>query len=254
MANKSPQRLLVVLTEGEFGWADDAGHGDGANAALPPALRGAFVEEPRWVDLRRLHTLDQVDQSNPWLRECVADVAAAVREVPKDDLVGEHMRQHRRTMRLARGGATALAVLLIAALVAAGVAFQQSATAQRERDTAVFNQTTAQADRLRSTDASLAAQLDLTAYRMRPTPDLYTALVTTGNAALSTPLAGHTDAVGVAVFSLDGYILATGSADQTVRLWNVADPTHPTSLGQPLTATNGVNALRLAPMGALGQR
>ncbi|MDQ3764419.1 MAG: WD40 repeat domain-containing protein, partial [Actinomycetota bacterium] len=103
-----------------------------------------------------------------------------------------------------------MAVLLIAALVAAGIAFQQRATAQRERDTAVFNQTTAQADRLRSTDVSLAAQLDLTAYRMRPTLDLYTTLVTTGNAALSIPLAGHTDGVGVAVFSLDRYILATG--------------------------------------------
>ncbi|MDQ3764420.1 MAG: toll/interleukin-1 receptor domain-containing protein [Actinomycetota bacterium] len=56
LANKSPQRLLVVLTEGEFGWPDETGHGDGAAAALPPALRGAFVEEPRWVDLRRLHT------------------------------------------------------------------------------------------------------------------------------------------------------------------------------------------------------
>jgi hypothetical protein len=244
--------LLVVLTEGRFAWDEDedTGHGDGAAAALPPALRGAFVEEPRWVDLRWLHDLDQVDQSNPRLRECVADVAAAVREVPKDDLVGEHIRQHRRTLRLARGGVTALAVLLIAALVAAGVAFQQRATAQRERNTAIFNQIIAQADRLHSTDVSPAAQLDLTAYRMRPTPDLYTALVTTGNTALSTPLAGHTDAVGAAVFSPDGYILATGSADQTMRLWNVADPTHPTPLGQPLTGhTNGVLAVTFSPDG-----
>jgi hypothetical protein len=91
-------------------------------------LRGAFNEEPRWIDLRWLHDVDQVAQSNPRLRECVADIAAAVREVPKDELVGEHIRQHRRTMRLARGGVTALAVLLIAALVAAVVAFQQRAT------------------------------------------------------------------------------------------------------------------------------
>ncbi len=111
--NKSPQRLLVVLTEGEFAWDEDTEHGDGATAALPTALRGAFVEEPRWVDLRWLHDVEQVAQSNPRLRECVADVAAAVREVPKDVLVGEHIRQHRRTMRLARGGITALAVMLV---------------------------------------------------------------------------------------------------------------------------------------------
>ncbi|MGQ0773267.1 MAG: toll/interleukin-1 receptor domain-containing protein [Pseudonocardiales bacterium] len=123
--NKSPQRLLVVLTEGEYAWADDARHCDETTAALPPALRGAFDEKPRWVDLRWLHDADQVDQSNPRLRECVADVAAAVREVPKDELVGEHIRQHRRTMRLARGGVTTLAVLLIAAIVAAVVAVGQ---------------------------------------------------------------------------------------------------------------------------------
>lgn len=56
LENKAPQRLLVVLTEGEFAWAEDeeAGHEDGA-AALPPALRSVFAEKPRWVDLRWLH-------------------------------------------------------------------------------------------------------------------------------------------------------------------------------------------------------
>ncbi|MBV9141755.1 MAG: TIR domain-containing protein, partial [Pseudonocardiales bacterium] len=64
-ANKSPQRVLVVLTEGEFAWAEDAASGNGMTAALPPALRGAFRESPRWVDLRWLHEVEQVDQSNP---------------------------------------------------------------------------------------------------------------------------------------------------------------------------------------------
>jgi hypothetical protein len=36
-----------------------------ASAALPHALRGAFVDEPRWVDLRWLRDMNQVDQSNP---------------------------------------------------------------------------------------------------------------------------------------------------------------------------------------------
>ncbi|MGH4007539.1 MAG: hypothetical protein ACRDTH_05120 [Pseudonocardiaceae bacterium] len=53
LANKSPQRLLMVLTEGEFTyWDEDAGKDAVETAALPPALRGAFVEEPRRVDLR----------------------------------------------------------------------------------------------------------------------------------------------------------------------------------------------------------
>ena len=153
-------------------------------------------------------------------------------------------RDRRRNTRII----AVLSTLLVLALIASVFAFQQRSTAQTQRDTAIFNQITAQADRLRSTDISLAAQLDLTAYRMRPTPDLRTALITLGNAALSTPLTGHTNVVTAVAFSPDRHTLATGSWDQTVRLWNVTDPAHPTPLGSPLTGhTGGVNAAAFSP-------
>jgi WD40 repeat protein len=85
---------------------------------------------------------------------------------------------------------------------------------------------------------------------MQPTQDLYTALVTLGNAALSTPLAGHTDRVTTVAFSPDGHTLATGSDDHTVRLWNVADPAHSIPLGPPLTGhTNTVKSVVFSPDG-----
>jgi hypothetical protein len=168
-ANKSSQRLLVVLTEGEFAWADDLGDGDGGSAAaLPPALRGAFVEEPRWVDLRWLRDVDQVDQSNPRLRECMADIAAAVRGVAKDELVGEHIRQHRRTMRLARSAVTALAILLIAALMAAVVALGQRNEAVAAQRTAIVRGMVAQADEIRDRNPRGALQLGVAAHQLDP--------------------------------------------------------------------------------------
>ncbi|MGH4001332.1 MAG: hypothetical protein ACRDTJ_28175, partial [Pseudonocardiaceae bacterium] len=97
------------------------------------------------------------------------------------------IRQEHRVATLRRTVLVMLSVLALVASGAAVIAFQQSTVAQQERDTVTFSQITAQADRLSSTDVSLAAQLSLTAYRMRPTPDLHTALVTLGNTALSTP-------------------------------------------------------------------
>jgi WD40 repeat protein len=45
-------------------------------------------------------------------------------------------------------------------------------------------------------------------------------------------------AIGLA-FSPDSKILAVGSADKTVRLWNVAQPAHPVQIGAPLTGPSG---------------
>ena len=149
-------------------------------------------------------------------------------------------RERRRRTRTT----TVLSTLLVLALITSVFTFQQRSTAQMQRDTAIFSQITREANRLRNTDVSLAAQLDLTAYRMRPTPDLRTVLITLGNAVLSTPLTGHTKDVHAVVFSPDGHILATGSTDQTAQLWNVTDPAHPDPLGQPLTGhTDNVEAV-----------
>ncbi|MCP2163551.1 nSTAND1 domain-containing NTPase [Goodfellowiella coeruleoviolacea] len=151
----------------------------------------------------------------------------------------EAVRTRRRTRRLRQlvAGVVVFAVLTAATAV---VAVQQRAAAVDQRNEAVFQQVLAEADRIADRDPSLSAQLTLLAHRMRPGDQSVTPrLLATQNAALATPLSGHTGNVYLTSFSPDGRTLATASEDTTVRLWDVHDPTRPTPLGQPLTAHSG---------------
>ncbi|MEV7432549.1 nSTAND1 domain-containing NTPase [Streptomyces griseoviridis] len=142
-------------------------------------------------------------------------------------------RVRRRTRLLGRGAVAALVVLAVLAGWAA-------VDARRQRDDAVFAQVLAEADRFQYSDPSLSAQLTLVAHRLRP-DDAGTGnrLVSIVNAALATPLLGHTGPVYLTSFSPDGRTLATASYDRTVRLWDVTDPTAPEPLGAPLTGHTG---------------
>jgi WD40 repeat protein len=167
--HKPKGHLLVGLTDGKPCW-------EGDDAALPVALAGAF-DEPRHVDLRWARDEEQLSLRDPRFRGAVADFAAALHGRPKDDLIGEDVREHRRVVRLARAAVGSLALLAALASVAAIVAFDQRNTAREQRTRA-----TQQADL--ATSRQLAAEATL---RGRREPDLALLLALTAGDLPSTP-------------------------------------------------------------------
>jgi WD40 repeat protein len=108
LEHRSPATMLIGLTSGELAWDGARGAFDPARTtALPPGLLVWPGGEPLWVDLRWARQARHVSQRDPRFREAVADLAAPVHDLPKDELIGEDIRQHRRALRQARGAAAA---------------------------------------------------------------------------------------------------------------------------------------------------
>ncbi|MEU3842569.1 hypothetical protein AB0E88_21360 [Streptomyces sp. NPDC028635] len=161
-------------------------------------------------------------------------------------------RHHRRRgQRLRRAAVATITVLAVVASLAAVFAFRQesharaaAARALRARDQAVNAAVTSEAVQLASTDPSLSAQLALTAYRMDPTPEAASRLLSTENTPLDTRLPGPRGAVYTVAYSPDGHMLAAGNVHQNlVRLWDVSDPGRPVVLGRPVPEDPSVNSV-----------
>ncbi|MPY49673.1 nSTAND1 domain-containing NTPase [Streptomyces acidicola] len=148
-------------------------------------------------------------------------------------------RQHRRARLIRRGAIATIVVLALLASGLAAFAFDSRSDALAQRDAAIFNRVTAEADRQRETNSALAAQLDLIAYRMRPTAGLSTRLMQGAGAVHATPLPQRFDTVYSVTFGPKGR-LATGTG--TLRIWDVSDPGRPAPLSGAIKPGSGPTA------------
>lgn len=147
LEHKGVESIMLVLADGQLTW-NSADGGFTADSALPPVLRRAFAEEPRWVDMTWFGKPGSTGSADPRFVERVADLAAPVRGMDRDALIGANLEEHRKTMRRARIAIVTLATLLVAAIVAGGLAVAQRNTAKRLFADAVGQRLASEAGRI----------------------------------------------------------------------------------------------------------
>ena len=156
-------------------------------------------------------------------------------QVPVTAAAQEFLRASVRRDTIKRGRAAAvLAVLLVAALVGAGFAVDGRLAAEEQQRIATARRLLAEADGVRDAHPRTALRLNLAAEAVHPDPDTRAALV---DALLpgrfTSRIPGAVRAVAFA-----GNVLAS-AGDDTVTLWDVADPARPRQQGPPLACRQG---------------
>jgi energy-coupling factor transporter ATP-binding protein EcfA2 len=154
-------------------------------------------------------------------------------------------RERRRRTRTI----TVLSILLVLALIAAGLAAWQQQAARGAQRTAIAQAMVARADQIRDHDPRAALQFGVAARHFDTSPQTHAGLRQT-LAANSHFTTFHDREVSGVAFAPDGRTLATTSADQTIKLWDVGNRDRPRQLGQPLRGHDtGVKRAAFAPDG-----
>ena len=146
--------LLILLTDGEILWDETTNDFNwGTTSALGAAFAACFAEEPFFVDMRWARSESQLDLTNGQFRDQIADLAAPIRGMAKDELASEDVKQHRRAIRQAIAAGVALAFLTVAAVVTSFFAVNNAGAAHRSAEKARTEFQRAEAARLKEAAA-----------------------------------------------------------------------------------------------------
>ncbi|QIS21379.1 TIR domain-containing protein [Nocardia terpenica] len=265
--NKSADTILLVVTDGTLVWDEQTGDWDREQStALPPRLMGTFDTEPVWktVGWRQSDGIREAD-----IDSTAVSIASIVRGMREDDLKSESLRDTKRNLRWAQ----AVALVLAALTVAAGIGLWQSIVARNRAEAATRQAISGRL--VQDAEATLqgkqlgsdihAMQEILAAHALSPSSATNTAIVdamydrrhllsVAQIHGIGTTMGfgvaynnGTLDIVSGVAFSPDGKRIVSGSFDKTLRLWDAATGK---PIGTPLTGhTAGVNGVAFSPDG-----
>ncbi|MFI9275670.1 helix-turn-helix domain-containing protein [Kitasatospora sp. NPDC052896] len=226
-------------------------HADRAGLLVRQQLTEAAAE---WERERRdpalLYQGARLAAAREWIQDPSRFTALAPREAAfltaSHDQEYQRRRTARRQVRRDRQLLVTLAALLVLAVAAGGLAYQQRAAAFAERRIAQSRAMAAESAALAAGRPEASMLLADEAYRTAPTAEARSALLSTQAQPFAGRLLGHTGPVNAVAFSPDGTLLATASSDGTLKLWTVADR----RLEATLTGHGGsVKAVAFSPDG-----
>jgi len=240
--------IILVRSSGTLLWNTPSADRRESADALPPALREAYAAEPLYVDLGSVDR-ESTGRGRPPER-AVAQIAARLRGVELDRILGDDLRAHRRTRQVI--AATTLALL---ALTAAGIinyrqaARERAAKEQRGR-TALSRRL---ADRARAAlagrDDRAAVLLGLAALHSAETDEAHAAMLESlwASRHLVAQIAASTSPVGAVALGPGGRSVITGDNAGDVAFWDLEPPTF---RGRARVHPGGVSGLAVSARAA----
>jgi hypothetical protein len=135
---KSISNFLIVLTDGELIWDQEKSDFDwDKTTAIPKELAGTFKNEPLYVDFRENNS-ENLTLDNPDFKSKLVLIAATLHKKTVGNMVGEALKQHKRTIRIRNAAIGVLSTLLVAAILLSIYATKQKNSAELETKKALL--------------------------------------------------------------------------------------------------------------------
>jgi WD40 repeat protein len=199
------------------GWID----ADRAGLLIRQQLSAdAEAWERRGEDPAFLHTDSRLADARTLMRE--QQSTAALGPLEQRFLAASEGKEH-RAVRRRKVFVTVLAVISVLAVVATGVALWQRNAVEQQRNEATSRAAAVQVITVLNTDPALAANLALASYRVSPTLEARSALLSASALPRVTRMSGHSGPVTAMATTPGLTIMATTGTDGTARLWDLAD-------------------------------
>ncbi len=244
LAHRDVTTLYVAVTAGDLAWDSAAGDfkWDG-NTPLPSVLKGRFINEPLWIDLRGYRGKSkQLGKGDEHFTSAGAGIAASILGRAKEDLLSDELGQQRRNLAWAWGAATvsasaaALAIWFgVQAIRQAEIVREERNRAAQQRDAALLresellsglaDQEVEKGNAIEAALIAIEALQDATSTnQFAKTRPVSAKAEVSLNAALSPGLVrtlkGHFDGVTSVAFSSDGSLVMS-AASFIAKFWDM---------------------------------